>query len=63
MVGGIASADDALQYLMVGASAVVIGSSFFSNKNLPDEIFKRINDYANENNISSLKDFNLFKDK
>jgi len=48
---------------MVGASAVVIGSSFFSNKNLPDEIFKRINDYANENNISSLKDFNLFKDK
>lgn len=55
-IGGIMSADDAIEYIIAGASAVQIGTGVFVDPQIPENIIKGIEDYCKANNISSIKD-------
>ena len=55
-MGGIQKYEDALEFIMAGASVISIGSGIFSNPLLPIEIIKQINNYLAENNINNIKD-------
>ncbi len=56
-VGGINSIDDALEYIMAGASAVEIGSAIY---NSGTDIFNKLNSelvkYMDENNVDNIKE-------
>ena len=49
--GGIASARDALEFIMAGASAVAIGSANFVNPTVGLEVIKGLEEYMGENKI------------
>ena len=55
-MGGIQKYEDALEFVMAGASVISIGSAIFSNPTLPIEIIKQMNNYLAENNINNIKD-------
>ena len=55
-VGGIFSPEDALQYLMAGATAVQIGSANLADLWAPVNILGGLEDYLNEEGVSSLKE-------
>lgn len=55
-MGGIQKYEDALEFIMAGASVISIGSGIFSNPTLPIEIIKQMNNYLAENNINNIKD-------
>jgi dihydroorotate dehydrogenase (NAD+) catalytic subunit len=46
-MGGIGSSEDALEFLLAGASAIAIGTANFSNPNAPESVLKGIEDYLN----------------
>jgi hypothetical protein len=51
-MGGISSTQDAIEFLMVGASAISLGTGIFTNPILPIEIKKGLEKYCLDNNIS-----------
>lgn len=53
-MGGISSTSDALEFLLVGASAVEIGTANFINPNIGMEIVEGLNSYCNKNKINRL---------
>jgi dihydroorotate dehydrogenase (NAD+) catalytic subunit len=53
-MGGISSTSDALEFLIVGASAVEIGTANFINPNIGVEIVEGLNSYCNKNKINRL---------
>ncbi len=53
-MGGIASGKDAVEFILAGASAVGIGSGFFSNPFLVDEIYSSLADFLKNNCIKKL---------
>ncbi len=53
-MGGINSADDALQFIMAGARAVAIGTGIFYNPRLPVEINKGLAGYLHDKGYNSL---------
>jgi len=53
-MGGITSAEDALQFIMAGARAVAVGSGIFYDPGLPVDINRGIQDYLTAHNISEL---------
>jgi len=53
-IGGISSANDALEFLVVGASAVEIGTANFINPNIGLEIVEGLNSYCDKNKINKL---------
>ena len=53
-MGGIACADDALEFIMAGATMVSVGTANFNNLNVTEEIVDGIRDYMTRNNINSL---------
>lgn len=55
-MGGIMSADDALQFIIAGASMVAVGTGNFINPSAPLEILDGIRKYMKENKISDIKD-------
>ena len=55
-MGGIASAEDAIEFLMAGATAVSVGTANFNNPQVTLDIIKGIGDYLENNNLDSLKD-------
>lgn len=55
-MGGIENYNDALEFIMAGASLVSIGSGIFANPILPIEVINRIENYLKENNIKDIKD-------
>ena len=55
-MGGISNYEDALEFIMAGASLVSIGSGIFKNPILPIEIIDGIDNYLKENNINNIKD-------
>lgn len=55
-MGGIVSADHALQFIMAGARAVAVGSGLFYDPHLPEAINRGIRTYLAENGFSSLGD-------
>lgn len=55
-MGGIASGEDALQFIMAGASAVAVGTANFVNPTATIDVLKGLEDYMNENNILDIND-------
>lgn len=55
-MGGIEDYNDALEFIMAGASLVSIGSGIFANPILPIEVINGIENYLKENNIKDIKD-------
>jgi dihydroorotate dehydrogenase (NAD+) catalytic subunit len=53
-IGGIASAEDALQFLMAGATAVQIGTSTFVNPSTAVQVASGIQEYLARNGIQSV---------
>ncbi|MCM8760395.1 MAG: tRNA-dihydrouridine synthase, partial [Candidatus Omnitrophica bacterium] len=52
--GGITTGQDAIEYILVGASAVSIGSGLFSNPYLIDEVYNSLIQFLEENNIKKI---------
>ena len=55
-MGGIISADDAIEFIMAGASAVSLGTGMFGNPRLPLEVKEGLEKYCKENNIENISD-------
>jgi len=55
-MGGIMNAEDALEFIVAGATAVQIGTANFVNPSATLEIVEGMTRYLKENNISSIKD-------
>ncbi len=55
-IGGIMSADDALQYFLAGASAIQVGTANFIDPTTTKNILRGIEDYCNRERISCIKD-------
>jgi dihydroorotate dehydrogenase (NAD+) catalytic subunit len=53
-MGGIATAEDALEFLMAGASAVQVGSATFAHPPAMNEIISGLDTYMIENNVPDL---------
>lgn len=53
-MGGIANAEDAIEFLLAGASAVAVGAMNFVNPYTSVEIVRGIQDYMRQYNISSV---------
>jgi len=56
-IGGIASAEDALEFLMAGATAVEIGTANFINPQIGIEIVEGIRDYLDQHKYLKITDF------
>jgi len=55
-MGGIMNYEDALEFMMAGASAVSVGTANFTNPYATEEIVKGINDYLVKNNIEDINE-------
>lgn len=55
-LGGIMNAEDAIEFLLAGASAVQIGTANFIDPAITLKIVDGINDYLEQNHFSSVKD-------
>ncbi len=56
-LGGIFTADHAVQYLLAGASAVQVGTALFVEPQTPLLVLEGIVSYMEENGFTSVKDF------
>lgn len=56
-LGGIACADDALQYLLAGASAVQVGTGTFIDPGIPLRVLEGISAYMARQGLESMGDF------
>lgn len=52
--GGISSSDDALEFIMAGASAVQVGTAIFQNPRAPVELIEGLQGFMEENEIEDL---------
>ena len=55
-MGGIASAEDALEMIMAGASAVSVGTANFHDQTVTVQIIDGIQQYLEENNIKGIRE-------
>lgn len=55
-LGGIMNAEDAIEFILAGASAVQIGTANFIEPAITVKIVEGINDYLDENGFKSVKD-------
>ncbi|MCD6530974.1 dihydroorotate dehydrogenase [bacterium] len=55
-IGGITRPEDAVEMLIAGASAVQIGSGYFSNTRLPEECVDFLTDYLVQHGFNSVED-------
>lgn len=55
-MGGIMTADDALQFILAGATMVAVGTANFVNPRAPIEVLEGIKDYMRTNKINSIKE-------
>ena len=55
-LGGIASATDAIEFIMAGASAVEIGTANFLDPAISAKVAQGINDWLDAHNIASVRD-------
>jgi dihydroorotate dehydrogenase (NAD+) catalytic subunit len=58
-IGGIARAEDAIEFLMAGAAAVQVGSATFANLAAMNQITSGIEDYMQRNGVRRLGELNL----
>ena len=54
--GGIASAEDAIEFLLVGATAVGVGTALSSDEQLPQKINRGILEYLKQENLTCPKE-------
>jgi dihydroorotate dehydrogenase (NAD+) catalytic subunit len=54
--GGIVSVRDALEFMMVGASAVSIGTGIFVDPYLPCQVIDGLQEYAAQHGLASIKE-------
>lgn len=59
-IGGIMCADDAIQYLLAGASAVQIGTGNFVDPSTVEKVLEGIETYSGELGISDISDFHNY---
>lgn len=63
-IGGITTGEDALEYMLIGSDAVGVGSGFFSNPILPEEIYDTLKEFIVKNNYKNIRDIvGLFNEK
>jgi len=55
-IGGIESSDDALEFMLAGASAVQIGTANFVNPQVCDEVIDGLEAYVQEEKLLSIRD-------
>lgn len=55
-MGGISSAEDAIEMMMAGASAVQVGAAIFTDPYAPIRIIEGINQWLDEHNIQSVSE-------
>jgi dihydroorotate dehydrogenase (NAD+) catalytic subunit len=55
-VGGIASAEDALQYLIAGASLVALGTAFMRDPRSADRVVRDLDQWCARHNVRSIRD-------
>ena len=55
-MGGISSVEDALEFIMAGASMVSLGTGIFSNPMLPVEVAEGLQKYCEENGIENISE-------
>jgi dihydroorotate dehydrogenase (NAD+) catalytic subunit len=55
-IGGIETAEDALEFMLAGASAVQIGTANFVNPAASEDVLDGIIDYVNEEKLNSIRD-------
>jgi len=55
-MGGIMTANDAIEFMLAGASAVQIGTANFINPTAPIDILNGIRNYMVENNIANIEE-------
>ena len=55
-IGGIFSADDALEFIIVGASAIQIGTAHFINPRVAVEVINGLENYLRDNHIGAIQD-------
>ena len=53
-MGGITSAEDALEYFIVGARAVAVGTASFTDPGTALRVVQGISDYLARHNLTSL---------
>lgn len=58
-IGGIMNADDALQYLLAGASAIQIGTANFIDPDTTKNVFAGIKNYCKQEKITCIEDMHL----
>jgi len=56
-IGGIATAEDALQYLLAGASAIQIGTATFADPSTAEQVLEGVTGYAAEQGFERISDF------
>ena len=55
-IGGIESAEDALEFIVAGATAVQIGTANFINPRVSEEVVDGIGDYVKANKLGSIRE-------
>lgn len=55
-MGGIASAKDAMEFILAGATAVSVGTANFNNPNATIEVIEGIEDYMRRHNVEDIND-------
>ncbi len=55
-IGGIANTDDAIEFMLAGASAVQVGTALFKDPYIPLQIISGIEKYIEENGISDIRE-------
>lgn len=53
-LGGIMNTDDALEFIMAGATAIQVGTANFINPNIGVEIAEGLDRYCKENNLENI---------
>jgi dihydroorotate dehydrogenase (NAD+) catalytic subunit len=59
-LGGISGPEDALEYLLAGASAIQVGTALFSEPDLPSRVLRGICDYMDEGGFRRISDLHGF---
>ena len=55
-MGGVSTTEDALEFIMAGATGVAIGTANFNNPYVMLEVIEGLNNYMGENGIEDLKE-------
>ncbi len=55
-IGGIESAEDALEFILAGAAAIQIGTANFVNPRVSEEVVDGIGDYVKANKLASIRE-------